>query len=151
MDAELKQYLDANFATIRAELSAINTRFDAVDAKFAGIDAKFAAIDVKFAAIDAKFAAIDAELAGIKAQIKELEARIMERMDGRIDAVEERMKDYVKETVRDMETTVISEFHKWGRTSDMRTRQAITDTGFLGDRLLAIEDRVSALERGRTT
>jgi len=43
----------------------------------------------------------------------------------------------------------ITEFHKWGRTADMRTRQAITDTGFLGDRLLAVEDRVSALKRER--
>jgi chromosome segregation ATPase len=135
MDAELKRYL----AELRQYL----------DAKFGAIDSKFAAIDSKFAAIDSKFAAIDAELGVIKSQIKELEARIMERIDGRIDAVEERMKDYVKEAVHDLETTMIKEFHKWGRTSDMRTRQAITDTGFLGERLLAVEDRVSALERER--
>ena len=116
MDAELKHYLDANYATIRAELGAINVRFDAVDARF-----------------------------------KELEARIMERVDGRIDAVEERMKDYVKEAAHDLETKMIKEFHKWGRTSDMRTRQTIIDTGLLGERMLAVEDRVSALERERST
>jgi hypothetical protein len=36
---------------------------------------------------------------------------------------------------------------KWGRTSDMRTRQALTEAGMLGERMLALEDRISALER----
>jgi hypothetical protein len=98
-------------------------------------DGKFAAIDDKFAAIDDKFV--------------EFEGRIMDRVEGRIDAVEERMKDYVRQSVRDLETKIITEFHKWGRTSEMRTRQAITDTGLLGERMLAVEDRVAALERER--
>jgi hypothetical protein len=33
----------------------------------------------------------------------------------------------------------------------MRTRQAITDVGMLGERLLAVEERVSALERGKAS
>jgi predicted nucleic acid-binding Zn-ribbon protein len=144
MDAELKQYLEAKFGAIGAELGAIG-------AKFGAIGAELGAIKVELGAIKARLVAVDERLDSIDTKFKELEARIMERMDGRVDAVEERMKDYVKETVRDMETNVITEFHKWGRTSDMRTRQAITDTGFLGDRLLAVEDRVSALERGRST
>jgi hypothetical protein len=123
MDEDLKQYLDGKFALI--------------DGKFAAIDGKFAAIDGKFAAIDGKFV--------------ESEGRIMERVDGRIDAVEERMKDFVRLSIRDLETKIITEFHKWGRTSDMRTRQAITDTGLLGERMLAVEDRISALERERRT
>ena len=32
----------------------------------------------------------------------------------------------------------------------MRTRQAITDVGMLGERLIAAEERISALERGDT-
>jgi hypothetical protein len=31
----------------------------------------------------------------------------------------------------------------------MHTRQAITDVGLLGERMLAVEDRISALERDR--
>jgi hypothetical protein len=75
--------------------------------------------------------------------------RVTERVGGRIDAVEERMKDYVRQSNHDLETKIIIEFHKWGRTSDMRTKQAITDTGLLGERMLAVEDRVAALERER--
>jgi hypothetical protein len=99
------------------------------------LDEKFEAIDGKFAAIDEKFVLF--------------EGRIMDRVGGRIDAVEERMKDFVRQSSQDLETKIITEFHKWGRTSDMRTRQAITDTGLLGERMLAVEDRVSALERAK--
>jgi len=80
--------------------------------------------------------------------------RVTERVGGRIDAVEERLKDYVRQSNHDLETKIITEFHKWGRTSemhswDMGTRQANTDTGLLGERMLAVEDRVAALERER--
>ncbi len=76
-----------------------------------------------------------------------IEARLMERLAGRIDAVEDRIKDHISSADHDLETKIITEFHKWGRTSDMRTRQAITDVGLLGERMLAVEDRISALER----
>jgi hypothetical protein len=79
----------------------------------------------------------------------ELERRIMERVGGRIDAAEDRLKVFIHQADHDLETKVITEFHKWGRTSDMRTRQAITDVGLLGERMLAVEDRVSALERDK--
>jgi hypothetical protein len=73
----------------------------------------------------------------------------MDRVDGRIDAVEERLKDFVAKADHDLETKIITEFHKWGRTSDMRTRTAITETALLGERMLAVEDRITALERER--
>ena len=36
-----------------------------------------------------------------------------------------------------IETKLLTEFHKWGRKTEMRTRQAMTDVGFLGERLIA--------------
>lgn len=42
-------------------------------------------LDGKFAALDDKFV--------------EFEGRIMDRVDGRIDAVEERMKDFVRQSI----------------------------------------------------
>src|SRR5713226_1610667 len=80
-----------------------------------------------------------------------VEARIMERVGGRIDAVEQRLKDFIREADHDLETKIITEFHRWGRTSDMRTKQALSETGLLGERMLAVEDRLSALERARAS
>jgi hypothetical protein len=75
------------------------------------------------------------------------ETRIMQRVDGRIDAVEDRLKDFIRQADLDLETKIVGEFWKWGRTSDMRTKQALDTASAVSDRLLSIEDRVSALER----
>ena len=69
---------------------------------------------------------------------------------GHTEAMEARLKLHVSEQCYGVETKLLTEFHKWGRTSDMRTRQAITDVGLLGERMLAVEDRNSALERGES-
>ena len=86
------------------------------------------------------FEAMEVRLAG-------METRIMERVDARLDAVETRLKDFILEADRDLETRIVGEFWKWGRTSDMRTKQALENIGAFGERLLAVEDRISALER----
>jgi CHASE3 domain sensor protein len=85
----------------------------------------------------------------LRADLAEMETRIMQRVDGRIDAVEERMKEHVSAACEKVETTLLREFQKWGRTSDLRTNQAINTSQSVSDRLLAVEDRVTALERRR--
>ena len=55
----------------------------------------------------------------------EVHARIMQRLEGRIDAVEERLKTYISGECEKVETKLLAEFHKWGSTADMRTRQTM--------------------------
>jgi ABC-type phosphonate transport system ATPase subunit len=88
-----------------------------------------------------------------------METRIIERVvaveqhvvavEERVGAIEERLKDFVREAVRDLETKLVAEFWKWGRIADLRTRQVISDVSLFGERLMAVEDRMTALERGR--
>jgi hypothetical protein len=77
-------------------------------------------------------------------------------VDGRVDAVESRLKDFIVKADFDLETKLIAEFWKWGRSSDARTREAITDASaaatkaqLISERLLSVEDRLSALERSK--
>jgi hypothetical protein len=76
-----------------------------------------------------------------------LEAHIMGRVAGRIDASEDRMKLHVTRVAEATETKLLTEFHKWGRISDTRTRQALENVAAFNERLMAPEDRVSSLER----
>ena len=85
------------------------------------LDAKFAEIGTKLAEVDARFAEVDVKLAELRA--------------------------HVSEECEKVETKLLGEFWKWGRTSDMRTRQALAESAALGERLLAVEDRITALER----
>ena len=94
---------------------------------------------------------MDAEL---KKHLEDMEGRLEgkldaaeQRLEGKLDAAEQRLKDFIRDADHDLETTILTEFHKWGRTSDMRTREALTHAAALAERMLAVEDRVSALER----
>jgi hypothetical protein len=78
-----------------------------------------------------------------------LETRIMQRMDGRLDAVESRITDAIAKADHELETKIIGEFWKWGRTTDLRARQATETLATLNERMFNAEDRISALERSK--
>ncbi len=69
----------------------------------------------------------------------------------KLDAMDAALRTHISEECEKVETKLLTEFWKWGRTSDMRTRQALGETAALGERLLAIEDRITALERKRAS
>lgn len=91
--------------------------------------------------------AMQGDLTSLKQDLATMKDRIMARVDGRIDAVESRMRDFVGSAILDLETKIVGEFWKWGRTSDMRTRQSLGESAALNERMRNVEDRVSALER----
>ncbi len=94
---------------------------------------------------------MDAELKHyLDGKFTEVGARLREHVSVECEKVEARLREHVSVEGQKVETKLLTEFHKWGRTSEMRTRQAITDVGLLGERVLAVEDRISALERART-
>jgi hypothetical protein len=97
---------------------------------------------------------LDAQFAEVRSEIEGMEERVVERgtqrVEGRIDVAEDRMKVHVSKQCETVETNLLTEFQKWGRTSDMRTRTALTNAELLGERMLAVEDRISALERERS-
>jgi UDP-N-acetyl-D-mannosaminuronic acid transferase (WecB/TagA/CpsF family) len=128
MDAELKQYLGGMETRIIERVIAVEQHVIAVGKRVGTVEHQVGAVDDHVSAV---------------------EARIMVRVGGRIDAFEERLKDCVREALRDLETRLAAEFRKWGRTADLRTRQVISDVSLFGERLMAVEDRMTALERGR--
>jgi hypothetical protein len=75
---------------------------------------------------------------------------VVERVESRMDLFEERVKGHITRSLDDLATRVIAEFHKWDCTSEMRPQRAMTDTRSLRERMLAVEERISALERGDT-
>jgi hypothetical protein len=126
MDAELKQYLDEMKRDLDASIAASEER---IVVRVSG-------------QCDASIAAS--------------EARIMARVNGQFDAQEDRLRDLIRKSDFDLETKLSSEFWKWGRGSEVRTREAINVSGeassrvqLVSERLLNVEERVSALERGR--
>jgi hypothetical protein len=66
-----------------------------------------------------------------------------------LEEMETRLREHVSEQCEKVETKLLTEFHKWGSSADARYRQTHAVVGGIDERMLAVEDRVSALERDR--
>jgi len=152
MDAELKQYLDGMAAMIDARLAASEERMTSL------IDGRLTASEDRMTnLIDARLAAAEDRMTSlIDGRLTASEKRMIDLIDGRLDAAEDRMKEFTRKADFDLETKLIAEFWKWGRASDIRTREIASDSAatavkaqLISERLLNVEDRVSALERNR--
>jgi hypothetical protein len=82
---------------------------------------------------------LEAMEARLKAHTDETASRLKEHTAGQIDAAEDRLRNDTRKECEKVETALLTEFHKWGRTSDMRTRDALTHAAALAERLLAAE------------
>ena len=80
--------------------------------------------------------------ANFEARIGGSESRLNTSMEARIGESEARMKEHT-ETV---ETRLLSEFWKWARTTDMKTR--LQNNHFVGleERMTSAEERIRDLE-----
>ena len=80
----------------------------------------------------------------LKTYLTEMKREMTEMKIGLAD-----MKSELIQHTEAVKTRLLGEFWTWTRTADMRYQQANSAVGFLNERLQAIEDRVSELERRR--
>jgi hypothetical protein len=129
MEEDLKQYLEGME-------SRIMIRFEGVDSRLTHVEGMESRIMIRFEGVDSRLTHVEG-----------MESRIMSRVEGRIDACEDRMKLEMSQKAEGVENRLLDEFWKWGRTAEMRTRQALVNVTEFNERLMAVEDRVSSLER----
>ena len=89
----------------------------------------------------------------LKSYLESMEARIVdrttERLAGRIDASEDRMKRQLAESLTNLETKMLKAFHAWGRPYEIRQRTVEAIVHGFDERVGLIEERISELERGK--
>ena len=71
------------------------------------------------------------------------------RLNTRIDAVETRLRTYIEERSEMTETKLLTAFHNWAQTFEVRARGTSAAVREFDERLVMIEDRVAKLERSR--
>jgi hypothetical protein len=64
----------------------------------------------------------------VEGRVDASEDRMKALIEGRLDAAEDRIKALIAKSDFDLETKLVAEFWKWGRSSDARTREAISDS-----------------------
>ncbi len=71
------------------------------------------------------------------------------RLGARIDGVETRLKTYIEERSEVTETKLLSAFHNWAQTFEVRARGTSAAVREFDERLGRIEERVAKLERSK--
>jgi len=71
------------------------------------------------------------------------------RMHEQLAATEVRVQHYTDERLENTETKLLTAFHNWAQTYEIRVRGTVATVRDFDDRLAALETRVSELERGR--
>ena len=80
-------------------------------------------------------------------RMQDLEQRLDARFAGRMDASEQRMKDYVAETVRNCETRLLQAFYGYAEGTDRRFLQTEAANVVLQSRFASLEGRVLEIEK----
>jgi hypothetical protein len=82
-------------------------------------------------------------------QLAATEVRMRQYTDERLAATEVRVQHYTDERLENTETRLLTAFHNWAQTYEIRVRGTVATVRDFDDRLAAPETRVSELERGR--
>src|SRR5579862_8360650 len=88
---------------------------------------------------------LSADIQQVRSEIQQVETGLR----AEIQQVEERLRAHTSQECEKVETKLMTELWKWGRTSDVRTRQSMENANALNERMLNVEDRISNLERNR--
>ena len=153
MDNELLAHLEGMESRLREHVTV----------KIGDIEAKVIASGTR---LEARIADNEARLEGwIAASEVHLEGRIADtavHLEGRIAESEARLEDHVRERIAEtegrlrehteiVETRLLGAFWKWARISEIKGRVGEANVLGLGERMSALEDRLSDLEKGRAS
>jgi DNA anti-recombination protein RmuC len=124
MDAELKQA----FTDLQTQISHVDERLDSFSRH---VDERFEAISRH---VDERFEAIS------------------RHVDERFEHVDERFESisrHFEERLENTETKLLTAFHNWAQTYEVRARGTVTIVREFEERLGFVEERLNKLERAR--
>ena len=133
MDPDLQQAL----AQLEGRLSA---RIDGVETRLRSyIDERIEATETKL------LRAVDERIERLRTDIDERFERLRTDIDERFEG----LRIYIDERVETTETKLLSGFHNWAQTFEVRARGTSAAVREFDERLVIIEERLAKLERSR--
>jgi hypothetical protein len=82
-------------------------------------------------------------------ELQQALAQLEGRLTARIDGVETRLKTYIEERIEATETKLLSAFHNWAQTFEVRARGTSAAVREFDERLGLVEERLAKIERSR--
>jgi hypothetical protein len=96
---------------------------------------------------DLQALALKVDLQALRVDLKADMAALEQRMDGRLDTLEQRVRDTFTEAIRDSETKLLQAFYSFAETNNKRFVQGEAATAMAVSRLTTLESRVLELEK----
>jgi chaperonin cofactor prefoldin len=135
MEARLTAHVDASETRTATRIDQLQTRMDAIDTRLQTVESRLQAIETRLETVNTQ----------LGARIDGVEARLLMH----IDLVETRLRTYVEERIEVTETKLLTAFHNWAQTFEVRARGVSAAVREFDERLGMIEERVAKLERSR--
>jgi hypothetical protein len=85
----------------------------------------------------------------VDSELQQALAQFEGRLNTRIDAVETGLRTYIEERIETTETKLLSAFHNWAQTFEVRARGTSAAVREFDERLGLIEERLAKIERSR--
>jgi hypothetical protein len=85
----------------------------------------------------------------VDSELQQALAQFEGRLNTRIDAVETGLRTYIEERIETTETKLLSAFHNWAQTFEVRARGTSAAVREFDERLGLIEVRLAKIERSR--
>jgi hypothetical protein len=82
-------------------------------------------------------------------ELQQALAQLEGRLGARIDGAEARLRTYIEERSEATETKLLSAFHNWAQTFEVRARGTSAAVREFDERLGLIEERVAKIERSK--
>jgi hypothetical protein len=82
-------------------------------------------------------------------ELQQALAQFEGRLNARIDGVETGLRTYIEERSEATETKLLSAFHNWAQTFEVRARGTSAALREFDERLGLIEERLAKIERSR--
>ena len=82
-------------------------------------------------------------------ELQQALAQLEGRLGARIDGAEARLRTYIEERSETTETKLLSAFHNWAQTFEVRARGTSAAVREFDERLGLIEERVAKIERSK--
>jgi hypothetical protein len=98
--------------------------------------------------------ATEQRLEGTEQRLEGTEQRLEameQRLEGKIDASADRLRTELGDKIRESETKLLSAFHGWARSMEIRVRSTSSNVSTLDERLTLAEERISELERHKAS
>jgi hypothetical protein len=135
--------LKADLVVLKADVVVLKTDVGVLKADVGILKADVGVLKADVGILKADVGVLKADVGALKTDLVALESRF----EGRMDALEQRIREDVREAIHDSETRLLQAFYGFAETNNRRLIQIEAGDAILVGRVVTLEGRVLEIEK----